>query len=446
VHDFWTEEHPICGSELNLSIAAIQAMSIPEFRAYAELVRRFLGDALAEHGIPPHNGTGVDAIERDMRLHASRSNVRLIPEIGASEANVIDVGSRSGAFLRCLFPNMSESADGNGDGASLSEYLTASDGKIRGRKLIRRWAKALGRLVHQDRMYVFSRSLTPAQPQAFGAANGVEWVRQPFNEGATLHWTPFKIEVSNTQRDGSEHTLTRNDAYILARLGKLKPQNAGFEPATEPRTFAKALIGAKPDEVPFTFNPKRPFVVAKEHFRIRTFKPVEKLFPKLFSIMKTGVVIQGTNFPPPIAKFLYRRYTERLRVENREIVILDPSAGYGGRCYGALAAASDGPLLYIGVDPNTRNWITPDRSRYDVLADYYRATVGQRYYARLETYCCGSEDVASRSEFQKHKGKVDLVFTSPLTSARRFILASRRNPPTSFEPTIHGGADSCCQR
>jgi hypothetical protein len=204
MHEFWTDEHPICGSELNLPIEAIQAMSIPEFRAYAELVRRFLGDALAKHGVPPHNGTGVDEIERDMRLHASRSNVRLIPELGSSEANVIDAGGRTGAFLRCLFPNMSESADGNGDGASLSEYLTASDGKIRGRKLIRRWAKALGRLVHQDRMYVFSRSLTPAQPQAFGAANGVELGEKGFGIESVTGELPHRSLLCS---DDSAHLI-----------------------------------------------------------------------------------------------------------------------------------------------------------------------------------------------------------------------------------------------
>ena len=107
MHDFWTDEHPICGSELNLPIEAIQAKTNAEFRVYAESVRRVLGEALAKHGIPPHNGTHIDAIERDMRLHASRSNVRLIPELGSSEANVIDAGGQVRQEVRQLHAALS---------------------------------------------------------------------------------------------------------------------------------------------------------------------------------------------------------------------------------------------------------------------------------------------------------------------------------------------------
>ncbi len=124
--------------------------------------------------------------------------------------------------------------------------------------------------------------------------------------------------------------------------------------------------------------------------------------------------MQGTNFPAAVAKHLYEHYTDHLRNSGaQEIIVYDPCAGYGGRCLGALAAANDRPLRYIGTDPNTEHWISPDRSRYDVLADYYRSAVNQRFYASVETYCSGSEEVHRIPAFQKHRGQIDLVFTSP---------------------------------
>jgi hypothetical protein len=190
------------------------------------------------------------------------------------------------------------------------------------------------------------------------------------------------------------------------RLGKIKPADARQKASMERHHAAKALLGAGPDEAVFPWQ-------KPGHFRIRTFKKGTRLFPLLFSLLRTGLVVQGVNFPAQVAKFIYQRYTDHLRDSGKEIVIYDPSMGYGGRCLGALAAASDRPIRYIGTDPNTENWVSPARSRYAVLADHYRASVGQKYQAVVEAHCCGSEEIHQLPEFQKYRGEVDLVFTSP---------------------------------
>jgi len=66
------------------------------------------------------------------------------------------------------------------------------------------------------------------------------------------------------------------------------------------------------------------------------------------SILK---LVKGTqicsNFRPLVAKAIYK-------VFNRGPIIFDPSAGYGGRLLGFMAAFPIGDHIYIGVDPDER--------------------------------------------------------------------------------------------
>ncbi len=94
-------------------------------------------------------------------------------------------------------------------------------------------------------------------------------------------------------------------------------------------------------------------------------------------------------------------------------IVYDPSVGYGGTLLGALAAACDRPIHFIGTEPNSTNWLRPDRSRYDVLGELFRASVGQTYHATIEVFPVGSEVVHDVPQFQRYRGKIDLVLTSP---------------------------------
>jgi hypothetical protein len=432
--EFWTGEHPIIRSDLNLPIEDVRPMDALAFSQWARSVRHAFGKAL-EDGIPPHDGNSLDEIEQDMRDLSVRNTANFLrPDSETGRSDVIVAEGRNGSFLRSLFTNMSESADGNAAGASLFDFLTADENSPAGKSLCQQWEHELDRIVRRDKMYEYSKSLRPNSTESLGASNGAEWVLQPSVAGVMDHWTPYRIENSERGRDGSELTLTENDAYILARLGRIKPENAGGDPSMDRVAFAKGLLGVKSDEPVFTFDRKNPFRRRSNHFRIRTFKPGEKVFPRAFSVIRTGVVAQGTNFSALTAKFLYQHFTEHLRNSGKEIIVFDPSMGYGGRCLGAMAAAADRPIRYIGTDPNSKHWITPVRSRYSVIADHYRAAVGQKFHAAVEPFCCGSEDVHQNPAFQKYHGQLDLAFTSPPYFISSTVLhAVDRNPRSTHE-------------
>jgi hypothetical protein len=67
-------------------------------------------------------------------------------------------------------------------------------------------------------------------------------------------------------------------------------------------------------------------------------------------------VLGATNFPPSVAKYLYRRFTDDIK-DHDQINIYDSSAGFGGRLLGALSAGTDRQLHYVGTDPNPDNWL-----------------------------------------------------------------------------------------
>jgi hypothetical protein len=102
-----------------------------------------------------------------------------------------------------------------------------------------------------------------------------------------------------------------------------------------------------------------------------------------------------------------------MKDHKRQIIIYDPCIGHAGTLLGAMAAASDRPIHFIGTEPNSANWLRPDRSRYDVLHELYRGCVGQKYHATFEIFQIGAEVVDGLPAFQRYRGLIDAVITSP---------------------------------
>ena len=150
-------------------------------------------------------------------------------------------------------------------------------------------------------------------------------------------------------------------------------------------------------------------------FRIRVYginESAKRVLPLIYRHLELGAGIAPNNFPSAIARLLYKYATDRC-IDQKEIIIYDPSMGFGGRLLGALSLR-DRSIHYIGTDPNTENWIKElGISRYEYMARIFKSHV--RYGKEFKgTYICsGSEDVANNEDFKKYKGKVDFVFTSP---------------------------------
>ena len=172
-------------------------------------------------------------------------------------------------------------------------------------------------------------------------------------------------------------------------------------------------------------------------FQVRPFKLGQKIFPAGIKAYRISVCQYAVNFPPLTAKFLYEKYLRG----RKEALIWDPSAGWGGRILGAMSISEDAvnKVHYIGTDPNTDHNTTPGRTKYHELADFYNAAKNkdilflESHEHTYEIFQCGSEVMQDQPDFQKYKGKLDLVFTSPPYFAKEIYSSDATQSATKFD-------------
>jgi hypothetical protein len=96
------------------------------------------------------------------------------------------------------------------------------------------------------------------------------------------------------------------------------------------------------------------------------------------------------------------------------------------------------PLHYVGTDPNTDHTIVGDSGRlstkYADLAEFYNSAKNEGVLFEqsntYEVFQLGSEVVRDDSSFQKYKGELDMVFTSPPYFAKE---AYSEDPTQSYK-------------
>jgi hypothetical protein len=152
-------------------------------------------------------------------------------------------------------------------------------------------------------------------------------------------------------------------------------------------------------------------------YSIRLYNKGKKIFPACFKAFRIGYIQPAVNFPPMTAKYLYERFTEHIS-DKRDLRIYDPSAGWGGRILGAMSVRDDRHIHYLGTDPNPDNFFDDGTSKYSMVADFYnqKTTRSNSFFSDTNEYTVyqlGSEEIKKDLDFQQHKGKIDLIFTSP---------------------------------
>lgn len=121
-----------------------------------------------------------------------------------------------------------------------------------------------------------------------------------------------------------------------------------------------------------------------------------------------------TNFRAEVSKWIWFNHLKEFANDNtNELVVYDPSGGWGGRLVGFMATASnpifkEKELVYIVTDPNP---IVGER--YRMLLSFWKEHINPNINVRLEYHQIGSELIHTTDSFKKYKGKVSVVFTSP---------------------------------
>jgi len=388
----------IINSKINRSFDELLLMSDSKFADWVRAMRDEVGEIWASKNVPPSLGFTVDSMLQQFRLISRHdtSNFLKVDELTYARDCIVP-DSNAGSACRAFFPNMGKTKDitsTSGKGYSQWDYFTSPE-------LFDSFLGVQKRHLKRDSYYTFSPIVLREDPAfAIAEKSGRKWIeRFPDRRSEFRNFDFWLMAKTDNKRYKGRPQLTVSKRELLALRDK------GL-------VKARHLVHADFEEK----NPKRtvPFDKAalNQRYKIRLYEKDQKVFPAGFRFFQSGLVISGTNFPPLVAKHLYQRFTDDIKDQSK-ITIYDPSAGFGGRLLGALAAGADRQLHYIGTDPNSDNWVHKGMSQYEALARFYNRNIRQKHHTTYDLYKLGSEVIGNNGRFQEYRGKLDLVFTSP---------------------------------
>jgi hypothetical protein len=398
-------------SSVNRAFDELLLMPERDFREWAKSMRAEVAKLWRDKGVPPISGFKIEDIESQFRA-MSRYDVGhlLVTDDLTGAQDCIIATGKIGSACRAFFPNMGKTKDIASEGQSQWDFFTDPT-------LFEPFLKNVRRHFKQDGFYAFSRPIywiTPGrewlelklQRVARGEDDGKDFWLQALDYSRKPTAGDARNSASEKERKRKRWDL-RTCTVSKKELEELRARD------TIPQRYLTRIEfngrDAKAKGVrTFSFEDAKP----SRLFLIREYKKGQRIFPKGFRFFQAGLVLSGTNFPPLVAKYLYRRFTEDIKEQER-IIVYDPSAGFGGRLLGALSASADRRIHYVGTDPNPDNWLEDvGMSRYEVLARFYHRDVNQAHQTTYEFFKLGSE-VRHDARFKKYQGTLDLVFTSP---------------------------------
>ena len=370
----------ILNSDINITYGELFDMSNKDFVKWLDSFKSEVKKSWVDHNQPPLRTIDDRSIVQQMERLSYMSMDDTVQTDTMTNTEDLIVMKSPISCGSCFFPNMGKMKDINTtdmEGMSLWDYFVEG-------KDPNTFKSSINRNFRRDSFYSYSPTLTKSSSVSLGLSDGKSWI-ETFNSSTIRFWLdPIKkVPKGYLSVKGS-------DVKELLKSGSLKSSNF-LEDDFENDDY-------KSDD---------------QLYRIRTFDVDERLFPKGFNHLRMGLVMMGVNFPPSISKFMYTHFTEEFK-DQSEIIIYDPSMGYGGRLLGCLSVNDDRKIHYVGTDPNTENWIDElGISRYDLMGRFYNSNIKRKYQTTYETFMEGSEVVHLNKDFQKYKGKFDFIFTSP---------------------------------
>jgi len=416
---YFYEKGNVLSWPCNITYGELVTYDDKKFSEWVEDLRmRFLKD-WDENGKPPLVGRSEEEIVQSFSKlrQFNSSKVFHNPDKGNDEdiIGVIANFSKNGSAANQFFPTMLKTkiASGTSGETSRSIYDFFTD------EMKDTFHHVMRRTLYNDSMYLYSKSISSNQ------------IKNPyFREGETLRDFFLAFKNGDGRFDGQGLRISKISC-TLETYNKKYTKYLTIK-ADQIREFVKdgildaSMIFYLGDIEELSDN----FMIKKDGeeprvnvFLVRVYEKSAKLFPQAFQIFRISFSQPAVNFPPMTAKFLYEHFTKHIPASEM-VTVYDPSAGWGGRILGAMSVSR--PIHYVGTDPNTDNSI-PDLgiTRYEYLADFYLKSIGEKGSSlsskffdvredhTYEVFQDGSETIQFNPKFEKYKGKLDFVFTSP---------------------------------
>ena len=397
---FYQRNDHIINSDVNVNFEDLLEMTPDQFKDWVVRLREELTYAWDTYGCPPRTGKN----EEDMIAAFNRMSefpvheFEFDDELSDVPKDVILNKSRLGVEVDQFFDNMFKTRINyteKDNGYSIYDLVANPD-------YFERVYKGSLRHFRRDSFYSHAAStIKNSVKQSVVKVNKADdWIRAFF-----MHPDMFK---------GKD--------FLLEQVKVREGLNSGYSQVeqTDILQLTKDQVQAFKDNGWLQYRHHSTFDIENmdnEHvYAIRMYDKGKKIFPGGFKSFRIGYIQPAVNFPPMTAKYLYERFTEHIK--DRPIKIYDPSSGWGGRILGAMAVRDDRTIHYIGTDPNPDNFYDAMGSRYSDVADFYNTKTyrSNPFFSSTNTYevfQLGSEEIQHNEDFQRHRGEIDLVFTSP---------------------------------
>jgi hypothetical protein len=358
---FFTKSNLIYDHPLNKDWIDLHYMTDVELTQWWNKLCKLLIEDYEKNGMPPRKGVDEEEIYKQFHQAVSYDIEKQI-SIDTSDGGAVILNSQRISAATHFFENMYVAKDKRGD-----DWVSVMD-IFRNPKYL-----SITRLIKNDGRFVFSE---------FGTSK--------------LSITEYILENREEYDFWFVFTNKRTKHYF----GKVKGKVSEVKELIRKKLIRKETIRDLEN------------LKDSDSVYLRQVKKNKKFLPTGFTIFESGSIMAPTNFPVIVAKTIYEKFGIPAK-DGGETVIWDPSMGFGGRLLGALSSTKRN-IHYIGTDPNSLNYFKGNSSRYLNLERVFKNEIRIRKNTFRGTYIkSGSEDVHNNEEFKKHKGKVDLVFTSP---------------------------------
>ena len=349
----------------NITFGELQKMSHEELSEWVDATRLELLN-LWDNGIPPYQGMDVQTIQdKFSKLKDFKSGAKYFEdELYTDYKGFIKNFSKMANGVNQFFPALLKTRI---NGKSIYDYFTNEN-------LHQEFKHTIVQKVRFDKIYTYTKYIISKDKEDY--QQFVDWVESRSGD--------IKFWVENWNFNAMNEKLNRlrlssDEVKKLRQQGVIKAINEnnhdGFNDIDETPTF----------------------------YTIRYYDKTQKIYPKMFQVLRIGLNQVATNFPVFTARWIYQNY---LKTESPELQykVYDSSAGWGGRMLGALCSKL--PIHYIGTDVNTEN-----KGCYESLGEFYHKHADKKN--TYEIHYVGSEEIGNTKLLDGHYNDVDLVFTSP---------------------------------
>jgi hypothetical protein len=394
---FYEKNRELIDSTCNKKFEEVLKMTKEEFREWAISLRKTVVELWDEKGQPPRVGYDEhQIIDQFNDMSTFPVHKFLVKDELTGEMDIIRNTSNIGNAVNQWFPTMMKTrinyTKDVEKGKSIYDYFAKDS-------LLDTFITYASRHFKRDSFYHYS---TPIKLNSM-----IELGSLVFKATSTkefIEWFETKARVYDT-----------HDYWLEPNVGD--KEYTGYNEELKGQTYLRIakdelLSISIPEQCKTNVEHKD-----AQSFRIRLYEKGQKLFPVGLKAFRISFCQYAVNFPPLTAKFLYEKFTENFKTQD-QINIYDPSAGWGGRLLGALSVDDSRNIHYIGTDPNTDHNIENGKTKYHDFAEFFNTKTyrANGLFPKIHTYEIfqhGSEEIHKDPAFQKYKGKLDIIFTSP---------------------------------